>query len=30
MLESLGGDIFVVMKIRMISWNIRGLNDPRK
>ena len=30
MLESLGGDIFVVMKIRMILWNVRGLNDPRK
>ena len=22
--------IFVVMKIKMISWNVRGLNDPRK
>ena len=24
------GDIFVFMKIKMISWNVRGLNDPRK
>ena len=30
MLVSIGGDIFVVMKIKMISWNVRGLNDPRK
>ena len=30
MLVSIGGDIFVLMKIRMISWNVRGLNDPRE
>ena len=24
------GDIFVFMKIKMISWNVRGLNDPWK
>ena len=24
------GDIFVFMKIKMILWNVRGLNDPRK
>ena len=30
MLVSVGGDIIVKMKIRMISWNVRGLNDPRK
>ena len=24
------GDTFVFMKIKMISWNVRGLNDPRK
>ena len=30
MLVSVGGDIFVVMKIKMISWNVRGLNDPQK
>ena len=30
MLVLVGGDIFVVMKLRMISWNVRGLNDPRK
>ena len=23
-------DTFVFMKIKMISWNVRGLNDPRK
>ena len=23
-------DPFVFMKIKMISWNVRGLNDPRK
>ena len=30
MLMSVGGDIFVVMKIKMISWNVRDLIDPRK
>ena len=30
MLVLVGGDIFVVMKLRMISWNVRDLNDPRK
>ena len=30
MLVSVGGDIFVVMKLRMISWNVRSLNNPRK
>ena len=24
------GDSFVFMKKKMISWNVRGLNDPRK
>ena len=23
-------DFLVLMKIKMISWNVRGLNDPRK
>ena len=30
MLLSVVGDIFVFMKIKMISWNVRGFNDPRK
>ena len=30
MLMSVGGDIFVVMKIKMISWNVRDLIDTRK
>ena len=30
MLMSVGGDIFVVMKIKMILWNVRDLIDPRK
>ena len=30
MLVLVGGDIFVVMKLRMISWNVRGLNNPQK
>ena len=30
MLVSVVGDIFVFMKIKMISWNVRGLNDPQK
>ena len=24
------GDSLVFMKIKMISWNVRGLNDPQK
>ena len=28
--DSVDGDIFVVMKIKMISWNVRDLIDPRK
>ena len=30
MLVSVVGDIFVFMKIKMISWNVKGLNDPQK
>ena len=30
MLVSVVGDIFVFMKIKMISCNVRGFNDPRK
>ena len=30
MLVSVVGDIFMFMKIKMISWNVRGSNDPRK
>ena len=30
MLVSVIGDSLVFMKIKMISWNVRGLNDPRK
>ena len=30
MLVLVVGDSFVFMKIKMISWNVRGLNDPRK
>ena len=30
MLVSVVGDNFVFMKIKMISWNVRGLNDPQK
>ena len=30
MLVSLVGDSLVSMKIKMISWNVRGLNDPQK
>ena len=30
MLVSIVGDSFVFMKIKMNSWNVRGLNDPRK
>ena len=30
MLMSVGGDIFVVMKIKMILWNVRDLIDTRK
>ena len=30
MLVLIVGDTFVFMKIKMISWNVRGLNDPRK
>ena len=30
MLGLVVGDSFVFMKIKMISWNVRGLNDPRK
>ena len=30
MLVSVVGDIFIFMKIKMISWNVRGLNDPQK
>ena len=30
MLGLVVGDNFVFMKIKMISWNVRGLNDPRK
>ena len=30
MLVPVVGDILVFMKIKMISWNVRGLNDPWK
>ena len=30
MLVFVVGDFLVLMKIKMISWNVRGLNDPRK
>ena len=30
MLVSIAGVSLVFMKIRMISWNVRGLNDPQK
>ena len=30
MLVFVVGDILVLMKIKMISWNVRGLNDSRK
>ena len=30
MLVSIVGDILVFMKIKMILWNVRGLNDPWK
>ena len=30
MLVPVVGDILVFMKIKMISWNVRGLNDSRK
>ena len=30
MLVLIVGDTFVFMKIKMISWNVRGLNDPQK
>ena len=30
MLVSVVGDRFVFMKITMILWNVRCLNDPRK
>ena len=30
MLVLVVGDIVVFMKIKMISWNVRGLNDPRE
>ena len=30
MLVSEVGDSLVFMKIKMISWNVRGLNDPKK
>ena len=30
MLVSVVGDSLVFMKIKMISWNVRGLNDPKK
>ena len=30
MLVSVVGDRSVFMKIKMILWNVRGLNDPRK
>ena len=30
MLVPVVGDILVFMKIKMILWNVRGLNDPRK
>ena len=30
MLVSVVGDSLVSMKIKMISWNVRGLNDPQK
>ena len=30
MLVLVVGDSFVFMKIKMISWNVRGLNDHRK
>ena len=30
MLVSVVGDSLVFMKIKMILWNVRGLNDPKK
>ena len=30
MLVSEVGDSLVFMKIKMILWNVRGLNDPQK
>ena len=30
MLVSVVGDSLVFMKIKMISWTVRGLNDPQK
>ena len=30
MLVFVVGDFLVLMKIKMISWNVRGLNDSRK
>ena len=30
MLVLIVGNTFVFIKIKMILWNVRGLNDPRK